>query len=41
MKSPVLWIMAEITGFVVNKRNGMMAYWNVGVLGLAELDLIF
>jgi len=32
----VLWARSEKIGCAVKKRNGMMEYWNVGIMGLAE-----
>jgi len=27
---------SQIIGFAVNKRHGVLEYWNVGIMGLAE-----
>ncbi len=35
----VLWARSETIGYAVNICHGMMEFWNVGILGLAELDL--
>jgi len=38
----VLWARSEIIGYAMNPAasgSGMMEYWNVGMLGLAEWDL--
>jgi hypothetical protein len=35
----VLWARSETIGYAVNICHGMMEYWNVGMLGLAEWDL--
>ena len=32
----VLWAMLEITGSAVVECHGVLEYWNVGILGLAE-----
>ena len=32
----VLWARSQIIGFAVNNRHGVLEYWNVGILGLAE-----
>jgi len=28
----VLWARSQIIGFAVNKRHGVLQYWNVGIL---------
>ena len=38
----VLWARSETIGYAMNPAasgSGMMEYWNVGMLGLAEWDL--
>jgi hypothetical protein len=37
-KNLVLWARSERIGYAVNICPGMMEYWNVGILGLAEWD---
>jgi hypothetical protein len=39
IESLVLWAGSEKIGCVLNICRGMMEYWNVGVLSLAECDL--
>ena len=35
----VRWAWSEEIGFAVNRCCGVMEYWNVGILGMAEFDL--
>ncbi len=37
----VLKARSEMNGCAVNSYFGMMEYWNVGILGMAELSLYF
>ena len=37
----VLWARPEKIGFAVKNAVGRLEYWNVGILGLVELDLFF
>jgi hypothetical protein len=39
VKKLVLLTKSEEFGYAVNRSHGKMEYWNVGILGLAELDL--
>jgi len=32
----VLWARSEITGFAVSVSRGVLEYWNIGIMGLAE-----
>jgi hypothetical protein len=41
IESSVLRVRSEEIYFAVNLRSGVMEYWNAGILGLAEFDLLF
>ena len=37
----ILRARSEKIGYAVNQHSGMMEYWSVGIMVLAEWDLIF